>query len=381
MWRQAYPSASRLTSHTAQWLQRGDPSGHPTGRQCRQALKGVLVLLMLVYHAMSIASNALPEDFRLLRFVTGSFIFLSGWSIGAKWAGAPWPTPSSPDQDHSASQRDVVRRGLQLLLLFAALNLGIWWSGWGHPDKQVLVRQLWPHPLDRAWAALVLGHPAAASFSILWPLGWLMVSMGWLHPLGRRRHPWIWPLGLALTSLTLTFLASVANASGVLDMLLVGWIAAGSAALSRRLTDGSAVRGPSARSTLWAAACIGGGLWFMTQAPESLPVYVVAIACILKGLHDLIFLWFDRHPVVGLSDALQTALTTLGRMSLWAYVAQIVMIQGFRWGMGGARWPLNLTFWMVLALSSVLLWVSCETLEFLRHRHPVVDRAYRWVFP
>lgn len=36
---------------------------------------------MALYHAMNILSTAAPEDFVHIRFVSGSFIFLSGYAI------------------------------------------------------------------------------------------------------------------------------------------------------------------------------------------------------------------------------------------------------------------------------------------------------------
>ena len=40
-------------------------------------IKGTLVLLMVIYHVMSIASTATAEDYRYIRFISGSFIFVT----------------------------------------------------------------------------------------------------------------------------------------------------------------------------------------------------------------------------------------------------------------------------------------------------------------
>ena len=42
-------------------------------------VKGLLVIAMVVYHEMNYFSTAGPEGFGHVRFVTGSFIFISGY--------------------------------------------------------------------------------------------------------------------------------------------------------------------------------------------------------------------------------------------------------------------------------------------------------------
>ena len=44
-------------------------------------VKGILVVFMVIYHAMNIFSSAGFESFRYIRFVSGSFLFISGYVI------------------------------------------------------------------------------------------------------------------------------------------------------------------------------------------------------------------------------------------------------------------------------------------------------------
>jgi uncharacterized membrane protein len=44
-------------------------------------VKGVLVVIMVVYHAMNIFSTAGPHEYAYVRFVSGSFILMSGYIV------------------------------------------------------------------------------------------------------------------------------------------------------------------------------------------------------------------------------------------------------------------------------------------------------------
>src|SRR5437773_12328687 len=93
------------------------------------AVKGVLVLLMIVYHVMSIASTAGAEAFRYVRFTSGSFIFISGFIVSRFFA-------SSFEKDPAATSRKLLGRGLKVLLIFTALNVLIQASGFGNAAKR-----------------------------------------------------------------------------------------------------------------------------------------------------------------------------------------------------------------------------------------------------
>ena len=346
------------------------PNAH--AREVHQALKGLLVILMLVYHAMSIASQAGPEAFRPLRFVTGAFIFLVGDSLGRQWVSVP-----KDSNGPSAS-----RRGLRLVALFLGLNAMMAWSGWGNPDKQAWAQQAWPHVGDRWWAALVMGESAAAAFAILWPIGVLLLCAPVLQWLGRKPGAEISGACLMGLCLVAASTSTWAHRSGVLEMLLVGGTAMGLAA-SRGLFTRKELQAqwPGFVSPGWAVVTVALGLHAVMQFPNSLTVYILGTAAILKGLQALLSAWHFASTRSLAGTGLQSALQTLGRMTLWAYVAQIVLIQALRWAGGGARLPLGLPFWGWVTAIAVLLWALCTALWIGRQQSVMLDRAYRWVFP
>ena len=119
------------------------------------AVKGILVVLMVVYHAMNIFSTAGAEDYAHIRFVSGSFIFVSGYIVASFYYArfkADWGDTS----------KRLVLRGVKLLALFTLLNVLINLTGVGNPDKvQLGIR----HYINNAYAVYISGAPGYASFN------------------------------------------------------------------------------------------------------------------------------------------------------------------------------------------------------------------------
>lgn len=83
-------------------------------------VKGVLVVLMVVYHAMNIFSTAGPNEYAYVRFVSGSFVLMSGYIV-ARFHEARFKA------DWRGTSRRLVVRGLKLLMLFREPQQGPAW--------------------------------------------------------------------------------------------------------------------------------------------------------------------------------------------------------------------------------------------------------------
>src|SRR5215831_3468688 len=92
------------------------------------SVKGMLVLFMVVYHVMSITATAGVEGYRYIRFVSGSFIFMSGFIVSRFFAG-PF------ERDPGKTSRGLVNRGVKVLLMFTVLNGLIYATGFGNLEK------------------------------------------------------------------------------------------------------------------------------------------------------------------------------------------------------------------------------------------------------
>src|SRR5687767_13008865 len=82
--------------------------------------KGILVVLMVLYHWLNYFVSPYGFGYRYIRFLTPSFVFLAGFLVTNLLVNRRSPT--SP----ALSQR-LFSRGIKLLLLFTVLNLGVAW--------------------------------------------------------------------------------------------------------------------------------------------------------------------------------------------------------------------------------------------------------------
>src|SRR5262249_37814346 len=91
-------------------------------------VKGILVIVMVIYHVMNIFSKASPEAFGYIRFVSGSFIFISGYIISTFYE-------QKFQTDRVGTSKRLVVRGLKLLFIFTVLNIAVNLTGTGNPNK------------------------------------------------------------------------------------------------------------------------------------------------------------------------------------------------------------------------------------------------------
>lgn len=331
-------------------------------------LRGWLVLLMTVYHVMSITWLTQPSDFWVLRFVSGAFIFMSGLA----WSGHP-----------------AGRRGWRLLVLFVLLNVAIDLSGFGNLDKSAWIGSQMPTLWDRVLWVLWTGHPSASSFGILLPIGLLLVATNALSRycaiFGKQSGFWLVAAiqGLLLGSGLLHASATLAWISlGGWGLLLSLWLTLAHTNLQQQ--DSSAPSAglatmtrihPSLRMT---AGLIGMGLslLFMTYASSHPAAYAAGTVSMLGCLYLLV-----SPPVTTrFWRGWQGHLSRLGTYSLPLYILQIVCIHSL-WRLGYDHRlpgvPEGLLF--LATILFVQSWL-CEAWVRLRERSAWADRGYRLVF-
>ena len=85
-------------------------------------VKGFLVICMVIYHTISYFTTAGYDGIKYLRFVTGSFIFISGYIVAVFYR-------RKFELDNKTTFKRLVIRGLKLLLIFTFLNIIINLSG------------------------------------------------------------------------------------------------------------------------------------------------------------------------------------------------------------------------------------------------------------
>jgi hypothetical protein len=321
-------------------------------------VKGTLVLVMIVYHSLNIVASATFEEVRYVRFISGSFIFISGFML-SRFIGPAFRT--SP----AAVSRRLVARGIKLVLIVAILNLLIQASGFGDAAKM----QHWREAGTGALSEFFLhADNRIASFVILMPIGYLFIASPavLVATAGRRRVA----AALLLATLLLAASPRVAGWSSNVDFLLVGLCGLLAGMI---FTSDPSSSPPTLAHRGLSAAGLATSLWLTGRYGGFLPAYIAGVALILKFLYDL-SLSGDAY------SRLSQWVALLGRYSLPAYILQILLIRIISRPLTHTPWTrdLKLAFcFIVVAWASVL---AFSAFDRLRARSGLADRGFRIVF-
>jgi fucose 4-O-acetylase-like acetyltransferase len=322
-------------------------------------VKGVLVCLMVVYHVMNVVTTAEPDAYRYLRFVSGSFIFLSGVAISHYLSASFLADPAR-------GTSKLITRGAKLILLFTLLNLAIRLTGVGNAAKSQLgVADF----LSQADTIYLVGNSNAASFVILLPIGYLlMVAPLFLRFAGPTRRTAT--VGILLVTMALAAALGNPTRSIVAEFMIVGLLGLCLGALPWVATS---VATSPRRGGLFSVVALAASLALTAHLDFNLALYAVGVALVIKFLYDsATHVRFDR--------AMSDAIVVLGRYSLFAYILQIGVIQLIFRATGLRRWSVGAEAAAFMACTVGLLVATCLLLDWLRRRSLVVDRAYRLVF-
>jgi Acyltransferase family len=321
------------------------------------AVKGLLVAAMVLYHVMNMVTTASEGAYGYVRFVSGSFIFVTGLLLSRH-------VSVGFDRDPSGTARTLMLRGFKLLLLFTVLNLAIQVSGFGHAAKLRGASAF----LAQAQAVYLRGDGRIASFVILLPISYLLMCA----PLFLRAAGPARPAAsviVLIAALALGGLPHGGLGSSVVGFMVVGVAGLCAGALTRQLSPAQ-VRPTSA---LWSITGLVASIVLTAMLYFNLALYAVCVALVIHFMYAC-----ARHLTP--ESPLGRWLLMLGRYSLFGYIAQIVLIQLVARGLGHPQWPLGVPAAMFAALILAMLVVSCLVLQFGRRRFATIDRAYRWVF-
>jgi hypothetical protein len=318
-------------------------------------LKGFLVMVMVVYHAMNYFSIANPQAYGYLRFVNGSFVFLSGYAISFLHAGrtASAATPLN-------GQR-LFGRGLRLLLLFTALNLLL--GALGLTSYRNATFGVGNFIAD-AWHVYVVGDSNSMAFRILVPIAYTVM----LAPMLLSGARWqstlaviVFVLAGFYTSINWPFAPNV-------FFLLIGLVGVSCGALTAKWMAGSP-------PLPWPVIVAGSGtsVLLMNWLSGNILAYCVGIAALLK-------LVYDASHRIGSSNALSRRLMQTGRYSLLCYVAQIAMLHLLRVGVGKAQLEITHDLLLASMLTAASLVILSDMVARLRQRSRWANTIYRAVF-
>jgi fucose 4-O-acetylase-like acetyltransferase len=316
--------------------------------------KGVLVVLMVIYHWMNYFVDLQWDVYRYLRFLTPSFIFITGFIIARIYSVEQFRA------DPGIARR-LVQRGGKILLLFTILNiLAAALLGGGDGGGLTAVRTF----AGNAFDVYVTGN-GRAIFDVLVPIGYFLLCAPLVMTLGLRTR-----LAVPVITTALLILATVASLTGHaaanLELLAL--------AMTGMLVGGLSVDGLARVSDrpAWLAVAYALYLAAITVWNVLFPLQVVGVCLTLLIIHL-------AARAAGSQGAAQHWLIELGQYSLFAYIAQVAVLQVLRrlfrpFDLHGAS--LLVPFLVALAVTSG----AVALVALLRKRSTVTDRLYRAVF-
>jgi hypothetical protein len=321
--------------------------------------KGALVLIMVLYHWLDYFYGA--HDSRYLRFLTPSFIFITGFLVSNVYF-------SKYGVGNSHLPRRLMYRGVKILAVFIALNLIITFMFAGSGSGRLIMPQLSPGSLRNIF---VTGNVVAAGvgksvvFYILVPISYLLLLSAVLTIVCRVYE---YTFQVVCVCFLLGVLACRLNGieSSNLELLAIGLlgVVVGYIPLSK---ISSFVSRPFALAAAYLLYVVAITLWNV--------IYPLQIVGVCLSLMILYFLGTRGHD----KGKVRSRILLLGRYSLFGYIAQIAILQVLRRGfrhiaLGPAVWEIS------FVLAVVLTQLSVEGMDRARARSTIVDSCYRFVF-
>jgi peptidoglycan/LPS O-acetylase OafA/YrhL len=321
--------------------------------------KGALVLIMVLYHWINYFVGADWPYYQYLRFLTPSFIFVTGFLISTVYL-------SRDGQSLAVSKRLTVR-AVKLLCMFIVLNVA-----------RTVLPILSSHSATVPYrqngmsiaAVFISGNVPAgpagktAAFYILVPISYLLVLSAVLIPLQRA---WRFTFHAACALCIACIVALYARGYQCLNLELVTVGLVGSLiGLFPIEKVNRAVNHPLAITVAYGCYVAAITAW---NVP--FPLLIVGV-CLSVGVIYLVGLGRGM-------DSIRRHIILLGKYSLFGYVAQIAILQGLSAILRQSdRWYSTPAISLVAAVA--LTMGATEVLDRLRIRSVTADRAYRAVF-
>jgi uncharacterized membrane protein len=312
--------------------------------------KGALVLIMVLYHWTNYFVAFDDSTFRYLRFLTPSFIFITGFLIAQVYL------PKSSRPDARIPERMAVR-GCKLLGIALFLNLAL--SGM---QGSIQTRTTVQSPEELALAFFVGTAPVA--FAILVPIAYLLLVSAGLFVVHRMVPPIFHVVSIAL-SLSALICEWQHLGSGHLETLSIGMLGVSAGHISMQNIQ-RLLQHPVLTLAAYGAYAYAIAVWNA--------VYLLQIVGVC--LNVAVLFWLGE---AGQSTSLARLLARLGGYSLFAYIAQIAILRVLRTGLRplGSSMAVSL---LALVLGIVCTVLSVELVERARRGNLRVNQWYGAVF-
>jgi hypothetical protein len=311
--------------------------------------KGTLVLIMVLYHWMNYFLVADGSVYKYLRFLTPSFIFITGFLIAQLYL------ISGKVQTAYVPTRLLVRAA-KLMLIVSIFNIAI--------NAMRIISHTTVKPSTTILLGCLVGTVPIA-FSVLLPIAYLLfLSAGLL--LASRWYTGIFHLLSAVFVVCAFWLEMRGSTSGYLQLLSIGILGTSVGHMSiARLNR--LINHPLELLVLY-----GGYVSAVARWGDGYVLQIVGVCISLAVIY-----WIGcAQPRL---NQIQQTLILLGRYSLFGYIIQILILQLLRKGLHPLGTRMNV---LVVALSAgmALTILIVRILDYTRIRSGAVNRLYTAVF-
>jgi len=323
--------------------------------------KGALVLLMVLYHWLNYFIATEGDFYRYLRFLTPSFIFITGFLISnvylSKYEISDWQLP-----------KRLMQRGLKILGVFIFLNMIVSFLLRESYSGKILFD---PMSIRNIIAIFVTGNVSIAGigkgavFHILVPISYvLLLSAGLL--IASRLYKYIFHFVCMGFLLCVLILDLYGFESGNLDLLTIGLLGVtiGHVTIA---TINNIARHPFMLGGAYLCYISAITVWNVIY-----PLQVVGVCLSLM----LIYMLGAKNAEPG---KLRRHIILLGKYSLFGYLTQIAILQIIYRGLqhidlGGSELAISLIGAVILTMLTV------ELVDRARARSTTLDGLYMAVF-
>ena len=273
--------------------------------------KGALVLIMVLYHWLNYFIGQPEVDiYRYLRFLTPSFIFITGFLISSvylqKYGAA-----------NSRVPKRLAQRGLKILGIFILLNAISSALSSGNPFLPLSIDRLVPVYVTGNVVIRSIGK--VASFFVLVPIGYLLILSAGLVIVS-----WFYKYAFHTAYVLLLVLIFVLYENNLesqnLELLAFGLMGVACGYVPLETIDGLA-RHKTALTLSYLCYLVAIAIWNVRY-----PLQIVGV-CLSLGL---IYIVGANRPEPG---TMRRQIALVGRYSLFAYIAQIVLLRLLRSGL------------------------------------------------
>lgn len=319
--------------------------------------KGVLVLVMVLYHWLNYFVGPKGLIYVYLRFLPPSFICITGFLISYVYL-----SPSRLSEPRLPQRLAV--RGAKILAIFVVLNAAISVLLRG-PDGRRLIETFTVETLNSIYVTGNMAGGRVVAFYVLVPIAYLLILAAGLLIVFRYWGA-IYHLVCGVCLAAIVALNLTGYKSGNLELLTIGLLGI-SAGLIPFEKLSRAFRHPFLLMMMYAAYLAAVTVW---EVPY--PLLIVGVMLTLLLIYLL-------GTLSGESGRVRQALILLGKYSLVGYIAQIAILQLLRRGlqsMAPNLWTAGAAF-----VSAVILTLATvEIIHRLRAKAAWVDRLYRLAF-